>query len=77
MTDQTRERAVRAALASIEATADRLSTDRALLTVRQLDELTRSMAHEARRVRLLLEGRSTAASTSDAVGALRPNCESR
>jgi hypothetical protein len=72
--DQEREHAVRAALVAIEATADRLSTRRALLTAQQLDELTRSLADDVRRVRLLLDARSTAASPFDV---RLPSCESR
>jgi len=45
---QVRERDLRAALAGMEASAERLSRHRELLTDPQLDELTRSLAHEAR-----------------------------
>ena len=72
--DEERGHAVRAALVAIEVSADRLSTRRALLTAQQLDELTRSLADDVRRVRLLLEARSAATSP---FGVRLSTCESR
>ena len=65
------EQKLRAALVGIEASAERLR-HRELLTAHQLDELTRSLAHQARRLRLLLEGRAAAARTFDLNEALGP-----
>ena len=59
--EQEREHELRAALTGIEASAERLSLHRDLLTAQQLDELTRSLAHDVRRLRLLLEQRTAAA----------------
>ena len=69
---QERERELRAALAGIEASAERLSSHRELLTDQQLDELTRSLAHEARLLRLLLEVGTAAVNPSDTDVALGP-----
>ena len=63
---------MRAALVAIEASAERLSTHRSLLTAESLDELTRSLAHDVRCVRLLLERRNAAVSTFDLADALEP-----
>jgi signal transduction histidine kinase len=69
---QEREHELRAALFGIEASAEGLSRHRDLLTAQQIDELTRGLAHEVRRVRLLLEGRAAAATTFDLGEALGP-----
>jgi signal transduction histidine kinase len=66
------ERDLRAALLGIEATADRLSGHRDVLTAQQLDELTGALAHEVRGLRLLVEGRTAAVKTFDLAAALEP-----
>jgi hypothetical protein len=63
--DDVRVHAVRAALVAIEASAERLTTHRGLLTAHQLDELTRTLANDVRHVRLLLNGRVPAVATCD------------
>ena len=65
------EQKLRAALVGIEASAERLR-HRELLTAHQLDELTRGLAHQARRLRMLLEGRAAAARTFDLDEVLGP-----
>jgi signal transduction histidine kinase len=67
-----REHELRAALFGIEASAEGLSRHRELLTAQQLDELTRGLAHEVRRVRLLLEGRTAGVNSFDLDEALGP-----
>ena len=56
---------MRAVLVAIEASAERLSTHRGRLTGEQLDDLTRSLAQDVRRVRLLLKERDAAVDASD------------
>ena len=63
---------LRAALFGIEASAEGLSRHRQLLSAEQADELMRWLADEVRRVRMLLEGRTTAPSTFDLGQAIGP-----
>jgi signal transduction histidine kinase len=70
--EEEREHELRAALFGIEASAEGLSRHRDLLTAREVDELTQALAHEVRRLRLLLEGRTAAARMFDLAEALGP-----
>ena len=70
--DEERAHELRAALFGIEASAEGLSRHRDLLTTQQVDELTQGLAHEVRRVRLLLEGRTAEPSTFDLAEAIGP-----
>jgi signal transduction histidine kinase len=67
-----REHELRAALFGIEASAEGLSRHRQLLTDQQLDALTSGLAHEVRRVRMLLEERSNPEHTFDLGEAIEP-----
>jgi signal transduction histidine kinase len=70
-TDEERRHELRSALFGIEASAEGLSRHRALLTDQQLDELAHGLAHEVRRVRMLLEG-AVASSTFDLAETIGP-----
>jgi signal transduction histidine kinase len=70
--DEERAHELRAALFGIEVSAHGLCRHRALLTDNQLDELADGLAHDVRRVRMLLEDRSGEPSTFDLAEAVGP-----